>query len=180
MVEPARKNCECDLEARQATKEEPYRFTESGLSNVYLSGVRYFVCPKCGKQSAEIPAVKRLLNLIARTIVERETRLGGQEIRFLRKRLGKKASDFAQIIGVTPEQVSRWENDANPPEASADKLIRVYYAMLSGDSQLRKRFAHDMESEFEKWLVSMSGRKQLLRIDAVPNRRTWKIKPDAA
>ena len=125
MVEPSEHRCEERCKARQATREKPYHFTESGLPNVYLSGIRYFVCAQCGKHAAEIPAVKQLLAVIARAIVECEGRLTGVEIRFLRKRLAKKASEFAKIVGVTPEQVSRWENDANPPEPSADKLIRL-------------------------------------------------------
>lgn len=69
----------------------PYHFTECGLPGVWLSGIRYFECPSCGAQSAEIPAVSQLLALIARALVEKESKLTGAEIRFLRKRLGKKA-----------------------------------------------------------------------------------------
>jgi DNA-binding transcriptional regulator YiaG len=53
-----------------------------------------------------------------------KTPLTGQQIRFLRSYFGKSSRDFAKIIGVTPEQVSRWENGHNAPEKSADKLIR--------------------------------------------------------
>ena len=77
------------------------------------------------------------IGIIARAIVETEVRLTGPEIRFLRKRLGKKAVEFAQIVGVTPEQVSRWENNANLPDASTDKLIRAYELTMLANQAIR-------------------------------------------
>src|ERR1700676_902668 len=119
--------------AKMATINEPYRFVESGLPNVFLVGIKYWICEECGKQSAEIPALQDLMVKIAQLVVQQEAGLSGAEIRFLRKRLAKKSSDFAKIIGVEPEQVSRWENGSNPPSESADKLIRVFYCLLSAD-----------------------------------------------
>lgn len=168
MVEIAKHSCEICRETKRATHESPYHFTDSGLPNVYLTGIRYFVCAKCNKQAAEIPAVKELMKAIARAVVGKETSLSGPEIRFLRKRLGKKATEFAQIIGVVPEQVSRWENAANPPEKSADKLIRLYYSLESGDKALEKKLHADMarlatvraEPEHLQRIEAAIGRKQ--------------------
>lgn len=72
-----------------ATVEQPFHFADSGLPNVYLVGIKYFVCD-CGSVVAEIPAVKQLMQLIARDIVESSSDLTGAEVRFLRKRLGKR------------------------------------------------------------------------------------------
>ena len=181
MVEQNEHRCEGLVDARKATIEHPYHFTDSGLPNVYLIGIDYSVCPKCGKQSAEIPAVKQLLKLIARLVVEGEGRLTGAEIRFLRKRLGKKATEFAAIIGVTAEQVSRWENDSNSPEPSTDKLIRVCYALLAGDKKLQRKFSEDVNVELERWLTGLPGQKRLMKIQASRSRaREWKVGPAAA
>jgi len=138
-----------DLQERKATIQAPYHFLGSGLSNVYLVGIKYRVCSSCGAKIAEIPAVKQLMKLIARTIVENEGALSGEEIRFLRKRLGKKSSDFAALIGVGLEEVSRWENGHVGPSKSADKFIRVVYAMLSGDRHLRKRVNDSFEESIK-------------------------------
>ncbi len=176
MVDAAEHDCQDSPEVRHATREKAYHYTESGLPHVYLTGIRYFVCRQCGKQAAEIPAVKSLLREIARAVVECEGRLTGAEIRFLRKRLGKKATEFAQIVGVTPEQVSRWENDSNPPEPSADKLIRLYYALLSDDRKLQRRFGRDMHEELERWLAKLPSDEHLERIQAAHGRRKdWKV-----
>jgi putative zinc finger/helix-turn-helix YgiT family protein len=173
MVEINSHACKCSFEERKATPAALYHFVDSGLPNVYLAGIKYRVCLKCGKQSAEIPAVKQLLAVIARAVVESESPLTGAEIRFLRKRIGKKASDFAKIIGVTPEQVSRWENEHNPPEQSADKLIRVFYCLLSGDRQLHTK----VDKHIESWLAQFPKEVQPPCIRAKLWRDTWKASP---
>ena len=181
MVKPEEHDCRDSAVVRRATAENPYHYTESGLPNVYLAGIRYYVCQQCGTQSAEIHAVKRLHMALARLIVENEARLTGADIRFLRKRLGKSAIDFAKIVGVTPEQVSRWENDSNAPEKSADKFIRLYYAVLSGDKELRHKIGpRDADEELDAWLANLPTDEQLERIRAVLNRKhEWDVEPVA-
>ena len=166
-----------ELEEQRATSQSPYHFVGSGLPNVYLVGIKYSVCKTCGEQAADIPAIKQLMQVIARAIVEREAQLTGLEIRFLRKRLGKKSSEFAHLVGVSIEQVSRWENQHNPPERSADKLIRVCYSMLSGDRKLRDKMNKDME----EWLCTIAGAGNgQPRICAQLRNHEWKVKSLAA
>jgi putative zinc finger/helix-turn-helix YgiT family protein len=164
--------CEEVAVTRHATVGAPYHFVESGLPNVYLAGVRYFVCEECGLQTAEIPAAEKLMQAIARTSVESEVQLTGLEIRFLRKRLRKKAVEFAQIVGVSPEQVSRWEKGKNPPERSADKLIRLYYAEESGDRQLIRNITD--------WLKAVPEATPISDIRANLSNREWKVKAAGA
>jgi putative zinc finger/helix-turn-helix YgiT family protein len=159
-----------EVKERRATPEEPYHFVESGLPNVYLVGIKYRVCDTCKMQSADIPAVKQLMEVIARAVVVNDAPLTGLEIRFLRKRLGKKSSDFARLIGVSSEQVSRWENGHNPPEKSADRLIRVFYSMLSGDRKLR----HKIDEDIECWLGTLTGEGQISEIRAKLRNNEWK------
>ena len=51
-----------------ATEEKPFHFVDSGLDNVYLIGIKYFV-DENGHKIAEIPALQQLMQLIARDIV---------------------------------------------------------------------------------------------------------------
>lgn len=122
-----------------ATIDAPYHFVDSGLPNVYLAGIKYWVCAKCNKQAAEIPFLKDLMVKIANAVVRQESQLDHCEIRFLRKRLGKKSSEFAKIIGVTPAHLSRIEKDCDEysTSESVDKLIRLYYSLLSSDETLK-------------------------------------------
>lgn len=162
-----------EFEERKATLVSPYHFVDSGLPNAYLVGIKYKVCQTCKMQTANIPAVKQLMQVLARAVVESSAPLTGDEIRFLRKRLGKKSAEFARIIGVSAEQVSRWENSHNPPEQSADKLIRVFYCMLSGDRELRRK----VNEEIECWLNALTGEKQSSEIKAKLRNHEWKAEP---
>jgi transcriptional regulator with XRE-family HTH domain len=136
--------------------DEPYHFTASGLPNVYLVGIRYFRC-ECGQELVDIPAIKQLLNLIARDLVEATFPLTGVQIRFLRKRLGKKAAAFAQQISLEPETLSRIENEHLPASERTDKLIRFYYALASGDPILLKQ----VQEGIDKMLAAYQNAESL-------------------
>lgn len=139
---------------RFATYEEPFHFVDSGLPNVYLIGIKYFVCEKCGEIVAEIPAIKQLMTVIARDLVESNSSLTSDEARFLRKRLGKKASDFAKELGITPDHLSRLENDRLTIPESLDKLIRLVYAVSADDPQLLRSVMRMVQS----WLITWTKR----------------------
>lgn len=115
----------CGSEMKSATGT--HRYTESGLSNVTLVGVKVRTCPECGEREVSIPKTADLHRQIARTISRERGTLGPEEIRFLRKWLGYSSADFALVMGVRPETVSRWENrDAGFPMApTADRLLRL-------------------------------------------------------
>src|SRR2546429_572035 len=144
---------ECDRQTRKefrATMEEPYHFVDCGLPNVYLVGIRYFRC-ECTRELVDIPAIKQLMNLIARDLVEKDSALSGAEMRFLRKRLGAKAADFAKQIGLEPETLSRIENDHLPPSERTDKLVRLYYAVASKDPLLLDQLQADLSQRLMAW-----------------------------
>src|SRR5947209_19271239 len=108
-----KQNHDCTRQKREhlGTDSRPYHFLDSGLPNVYLVGVKYWACGECKSQWAEIPAPDKLMNVIADAIVMKPGILTGAEIRFLRKRVGKRASDFAQLINKTPEHLSKLETE---------------------------------------------------------------------
>jgi transcriptional regulator with XRE-family HTH domain len=118
-----------------ATAEKPFHFVDCGLDNVYLIGIRYFREPD-GRIVAEIPAVKQLMELIAHDIVTCPLDLTGKELRFLRKRLGKKAAEFCQFLGIEPETLSRMENDKQAISVQVQKLARLSYCAFSQDHRL--------------------------------------------
>jgi DNA-binding transcriptional regulator YiaG len=161
-------DCAKSLKKYTATHAKPYHFLDSGLPNVYLIGVKYWVCGKCGAQSAEIPAPEQLMNVIGESIVMKTGVLTGQEIRFLRKRVGKKASDFAALINKTPEHFSKLETGALPLKEPTDKLIRLTYGLLSEDKELLARIG----TKFEEWFKSIGLSKkppQSIRIKKAGN-----------
>lgn len=66
-------------------------------------------------------------------MVKKETSLNGEELRFLRKRLKISAAEFSQVLGVTPETLSRMENGRAQIQHNVDKLIRFVYVGLAHD-----------------------------------------------
>jgi DNA-binding transcriptional regulator YiaG len=137
-----------------ATDEKPFHFTDSGLDNVYLVGIRYFESED-GTYVAEIPAAKQLMRLIARDIVFSKSALAGQEIRFLRKRLGKKGTEYAQMLRIDVATLSRLENDKQAPSDQIDSLARLMYVLFSEDPELA-----ETAKKMVDWINAKVGSKK--------------------
>lgn len=118
-----------------ATEQHPFHFTDSGLENVYLVGIKYFTSPD-GRIVAEIPALKQLMRVIARDLILSKSDLTGSEIRFLRKRLGQKATEYSKLLGLEPETLSRIENGKQSISSATQKLARLSYTILSEEPGL--------------------------------------------
>ena len=162
------------LEEHVATNEAPFHFVDSGLDNVYLVGVRYFTSPS-GRTVAEIPAVNRLMSLIARDLLFSSGALRGQEIRFLRKRLGLKAAEFSKTLRITPETLSRIENQKQAASDQLDVLVRMYYLLSCGDPKLSAQAKRLMD--FLNGEVSEKNTKIVMSVSA---ENEWTDMPMAA
>jgi DNA-binding transcriptional regulator YiaG len=99
------------------------------MSNVVLSGITVHTCKKCQATYPELPAVQSLHAAIAKHFLFQREGLRGEEVRFLRKEMGIKAKDFAEMLGVTKVAVSRWENSQRPMAAVTDRLIRCVFLL---------------------------------------------------
>jgi DNA-binding transcriptional regulator YiaG len=135
-----------------ATEDSPFHFTDSGLGNVYLVGIKYFTC-ECGKITAEIPALKQLMCLIAKDLVFCPNYLDGDEVRFLRKRMGAKSTEMAKHLRVDTATYSRFENSHQSPSPQIDLLVRMVYCIFSGDAELMdhcKAVIEALENELRK------------------------------
>lgn len=107
------------------TKRENYRYDDCGLPYVVLHGVEVSRCPKCGYEEVAIKSIENLHKLIAWRLAEKDSRLTAEEARFLRKYVGYSSGDFAEVLGVTVETVSRWENGVRPIGPVHDRLLRM-------------------------------------------------------
>ena len=114
---------ECNDEMTVA--RENYSYAESGLPYVTLVGVEVRRCKACGEQEVVIPKTEQLHRELALAVIGKKARLTGSEIRFLRTYLGWTGADFARQMGVTPESVSRWENEREQMNPVADRLVRL-------------------------------------------------------
>jgi putative zinc finger/helix-turn-helix YgiT family protein len=101
------------------------RYLVGGLPHVEVHGVEVTRCTKCGNESIAIPRIGQLHRAIAQAFVTQRRMLAHPEIRFLRKHIGLSGSDFADMMGVARETVSRWETGAQPMGSVADRLLRM-------------------------------------------------------
>ena len=95
--------------------------------DVTLVNVPVRRCPECGEEFLVIPAIEELHRLIAHNVARLSVRLEPGQIRFLRTWLGYSSADFAGLMGVTPETVSRWEKkqDCQPMALPAERFLRL-------------------------------------------------------
>ena len=101
------------------------RYYLGGLPHVELHGVEVERCEGCGNEEVAIPRIGQLHNVLAGIMVKQPRMLAPVEIRFLRKHVGLSTAEFAEMMGVARETVSRWETGAQPMGAVADRLLRV-------------------------------------------------------
>ena len=104
-------------------------YPESGLDNVELQNAPIWICEN-GHEELQVPAITQLHDLLAQLIIRKPAPLSGQEIRFLRKRLGMPAIEFAPKLGLHHVSLSRFENNQRQPTRRLDLLIRLGCAAL--------------------------------------------------
>jgi putative transcriptional regulator len=131
------KTCwECGGEM-QVIKDKPYCYKESGLDNVYLHGIIQYKCKKCGECGPEIPNIEELHLVIGKILVCKEHNLNAKEVIFLRKELGLKSKEMAELLSVTAQEYSKWENSKDTISPVYDKYLRSIY-VLSADHKTGK------------------------------------------
>lgn len=83
-------------------------------------------CETCGEVLGHIiPNFKGLISSVAVFRTSKATKLNGKDIKFLRKSLKKKAKEFAGDIAISPEQLSRFENDKQVISPVYERLLRA-------------------------------------------------------
>ena len=117
-----------------------YRYKESGLDNVYLKNIPVYEC-SCGISYPSIFRIGRLNELIAETLLEKQTLLSGKEIKFLRKSLHIPSKEFSRDLGLNNTTLSKWENEHQQHSEINDRLIRWVYMIRKG---VKKKDAQDI------------------------------------
>src|SRR4030042_5002945 len=119
----------------QVIKDKPYHYKESGLDNIYLYGIIQYKCNECEEGGPEIPNIEKLHLAIGKTLVCKENLLTALEIKYLRKELGLKSKDMAEVLSVSPQEYSKWENAKDIISPVYDSNLRLIY-VLNADHQV--------------------------------------------
>ena len=101
-----------------------YRYTECGLDNVVIEGIDMHV-DDSGERVLHIPAVNELHRTIARGIVESDTRMSGQELRFLRTMVGLTQAELGKCLHRDAQSIARWEKNRTPIQPTSEMVIRL-------------------------------------------------------
>lgn len=99
------------------------------------------VCPHCGESLVHSKDLRWFETAVARAAMEAGLH-NGEALRWMRKSAGLRAVDVAALLGVTPETLSRWENDKRTIErASWAALAALATEGLDGPTAARLRAA---------------------------------------
>lgn len=169
-------NCQRLFETWIASAEHRYHYTESGLDNIWLEGVTVHSCPNCEVESADIPDLEGLHNLIAKFIILTPLPMRGVELRFLRKETKLKLKDFAERLGVDPKTVNNLEK-AVQLNKQTDVAVRVLViaALWQGEEQINtlielaqiaKYSWEEPEPETEKEIEELAAENTILGLNA--------------
>ncbi len=151
---------ECGSEARVV--RGMWKFQESGLRNVVLSGVEIISCKSCESDMPIIPNVNDLMSVLALALVSKPYKLTGKEVRYLRKHIGMTQDMFSRQVKVDKTTVSKWENADDPVGPQSDLLIR--YIVLAHDKQL-----HVWLEEAIQKFQEVTGRPKAIGIEINSN-----------
>lgn len=112
-----------------------YRYTESGLKNVWLTNGYTIKDTPYGK-AVSIQDIEGLHRAIG-SIIARRPKLTGPELRFLRKEMGMSQKSMADLVGTSEQTVSLWERRGAIPKA-AERLIKLaFLESISKDGNVK-------------------------------------------
>ena len=105
----------------------PYRYTESGLDNIYL--INGFDSVETPRGPSVIIRNREGLHQAIGKILTSETKLlSGREFRFLRHEINLTQQDLAAVLGVDVQSIGRWERSkSNIIPGPAQRLLRLIY-----------------------------------------------------
>lgn len=109
-----------------------YHYTESGLDNVWLEN-GYTEKRTAYGQAVAVVDVQGLHEMLALRICQKNGRITGKELRFLRTLLALSQGGLGKMLDVTDQAVSIWERTGKVPKSSDAFVRMLVLAKLDGD-----------------------------------------------
>jgi len=129
MISPGTKCPVCGVEGIIWKVVPKYRYTESGLDNVWLmgGGVRQAKCPSCREKLTHVEAEWQLQQVIAIVLLRKQGLLVGPETRFLREAANLTQEELATHLDVKrqPTISDRERTDGPAMKYTEDLGFRV-------------------------------------------------------
>ena len=111
--------------------KEPLHYTACGLDDVYLMSGYEIVKTSHGEGTA-IKKLDELHLAIGRNLSERKNVLSAKELRFLRIHMNLTQPELGKLLGLTSQQVARWEKGESDISGAAEFLLRAYFIQHAG------------------------------------------------
>ena len=105
---------------------EPFHFTACGLDDVFL-GSGYDVVDTPEGRGVRIRNLDGLHSAIGEYLAAHKKTLHGQELRYLRKHMDLTQAELGKLIGLSSQQVARWEKNQCSISGAAESLLRVLF-----------------------------------------------------
>ena len=117
---------------------EKYRYKESGLDNVWLTGGFKIEQDEEYGELLYIEDVEGLHRAIAEELLMKKSPLTGAEFRFLRKYCELSQADVANIIQSNEQSVAKWEKAREKAVGNrpAEALFRAFAARIVGGDKM--------------------------------------------
>jgi len=124
---------ECDP-SESATK---YAYKGCGLDDIYLLNGYDVVNTEHGVGVA-VRDIDGLHRVIGENLVTKKKELLGKELRFLRKEMDLTQTELGRFIGLSSQQVARWEKQSVISQPADYLLRKLYLEHINGKVSLRE------------------------------------------
>ncbi len=109
-----------------------------GLDDVFIAGGYTPVKTNYG-EGITIEDIDGLHRAIGQHLVTQKKELSGKELRFLRKEMDLTQAELGRFIGLSSQQVARWEKSQSMISGPADYLLRkLYLEHINGNVSLKE------------------------------------------
>jgi putative transcriptional regulator len=139
-------------------RKDLYRYTESGLDNVYLANGFEFG----NDGTVIIRDIDGLQTAIGRALATQQRRLTGEEFRFLRTELLFSQASLAKVLGVKELTIGRWERGESEIPVSTEATVRTMFLESLGERKRMKELLEeiaDLDDEIDRQSLKMRESK---------------------
>ncbi len=103
-----------------------HRFDFGLDEKVTLVGIPIDRCLDCGEEAYGIPRMNELFRVVAKAVASKQDRLTPKEVTFIREHLELENDALAELMGISLEQVRRWQREKGTPiPMAAERLLRT-------------------------------------------------------
>ena len=120
-LKPIRETCPSCNEGQLVPKD--VERTRHVAGHVFAATLPARVCAACDTEFFDDAAVSRFDNLVAAHLADAGV-TDGEALKFMRKGTGLNGKEFAELLEVRPETVSRWEQAKRPIDRATYALMR--------------------------------------------------------